>query len=75
MKTYFLFGKDAVNLYHWGEFTTRQKAKMLLDEYTYDPWDVYCFDQYDGSPKHMLDFYTGYTDFCVITEEFYNLLK
>lgn len=78
MNTYFLFGKDAVNFYHWGEESKEEKARILLNEYTYDPWDVCCYDSLSELPKQpnviIID-NRIYTEYCVITEEFYNLLK
>lgn len=75
MKTYFLFGKDAVNFYHWDELTSTEKARKLLNELTYDPWDVYVCDSTDFNPVDLLNAFKGHTDYCVITEEFYHLLK
>lgn len=75
MKTYFLFGKEAVDLYHWGNSNTAEKARVLLNEYTYDPWDVVCYDNEKDNPKYLLDKYTGYSNYCIVTEEFFNLLK
>lgn len=70
MKTYFLFGLDAVE-----EFEDNG-TKGLLEQYEDNEigYEVFVFDTDNTSPIDLLSAYNGMSDYCVLTEEEYNLL-
>lgn len=70
MKTYFLFGTDATNIYKYDGINAVVEA-YEANEITFN---TFVFIDGEAPPQQLLMEYKGWQDYTVITEEEYNLL-
>jgi hypothetical protein len=70
MKQYFLFGEDASIIFNREHDSLQDKA-IAINNVSYD---VYAWDEFE-TPTSLLECYTGWWGYELISEELYNLLN
>lgn len=70
MKTYFLFGKEAIDVFHLIEGIPEQQIAEHLKG---TPYAVFVWDN-QTHPMELLSAYDGWGDYLMITETLYELL-
>ena len=64
-KTYYLFGSEAIRMYHNGVLPNNNSVELAVFEYNNDV----------HQPSDLLEAYDGWNGYAIITENEYKLLK